>query len=147
MAGITSIRIRETAADLEALIQQQPQLKRAVASVVLAAITTSDERQCRCHSGRAAPRQCSTLVEPVYREAGLKGLLETRQSPGRPQVIPEWAVNSLKRRLDGPEAGFGSYTQVQQWLAAFEKRFAMRVVQESHSTANQSRQTHCRFVY
>lgn len=52
-----------------------------------------------------------------YREEGLKKLLATRQSPGRPQVIPTWAVNSLKQRLDKPEGGFGSYTQVQQWLS------------------------------
>lgn len=32
-------------------------------------------------------------------------------------MIPEWAVKSLKRRLDDPEGGFGSYIQVQQWLA------------------------------
>jgi transposase len=53
----------------------------------------------------------------LYREGGLEGVLETRQSPGRPKVIPEWAVSSLKRRLDDPEAGFGSYIQVQQWLS------------------------------
>ncbi|MBM0743307.1 helix-turn-helix domain-containing protein [Phormidium sp. CLA17] len=52
-----------------------------------------------------------------YREAGLNGLLETRQSSGRPQVIPGWALKSLQRRLDDPETGFGSYTQVQQWLS------------------------------
>jgi transposase len=51
------------------------------------------------------------------RDTGLKGLLDTRQSSGRPKVIPDWAVSSLKRRLDNPEAGFGSYTQVQQWLS------------------------------
>ncbi|GAP99949.1 hypothetical protein NIES2104_65150 [Leptolyngbya sp. NIES-2104] len=32
-------------------------------------------------------------------------------------MIPAWAVDSLKRRLDDPETGFGSYTQVQQWLS------------------------------
>jgi len=26
-------------------------------------------------------------------------------------------VSSLKRRLDDPKGGFGSYTQVQQWLS------------------------------
>lgn len=26
-------------------------------------------------------------------------------------------MSSLKRRLDDPEGGFGSYTQVQQWLS------------------------------
>jgi transposase len=51
-----------------------------------------------------------------YRKDGLKGLLATRQSPGRPQAIPAWAVKSLKQRLDDPEGGFGSYTQVQRWL-------------------------------
>lgn len=32
-------------------------------------------------------------------------------------MIPAWAVKRLKQRLDDPETGFGSYTQVQQWLS------------------------------
>ena len=46
MAGITRIEIRETTAELEALLQQQanPHLKERLQVFVLAAITKGDER-------------------------------------------------------------------------------------------------------
>lgn len=118
MAGITHIEIRETTAELEGLIQQQsnPNLKERLQVLYLlqlpnAMSVSAVAKVIGRHRG-SVQRWLSQ-----YRDTGLKGLLETRQSPGRPQVIPEWAVTSLKRRLDDPEGGFGSYTQVQQWLS------------------------------
>ncbi len=52
-----------------------------------------------------------------YHEGGLERFLSLGASTGRPSAIPAWAVESLKKRLDEPEGGFGSYTQVQQWLS------------------------------
>lgn len=116
MAGVTNIKVRETAAELEQMIQTQsnPNLKERLQVLYLlqlpdAMSVSAVAKVIGRHRG-SVQRWLSR-----YREAGLGRLLETRQSPGRPQVIPEWAVNSLKRRLSQPE-GFGSYTQVQQWL-------------------------------
>ncbi len=52
-----------------------------------------------------------------YHEGGLERFLSFGASTGRPRAIPAWAVESLKKRLDDPEGGFGNYTQVQQWLS------------------------------
>ena len=117
MVGVTRIEIRETVADLEALIQQQsnPNLKERLQVLYLLklpkAMSVSAIAKVVGRNRGSVQRWLS-----LYRLDGVEGLLETRQSPGRPQVIPAWAVNSLKRRLDDPETGFGSYTQVQQWL-------------------------------
>lgn len=118
MAGVTRIEIRETAAELGVLIQQQsnPNLKERLQVLYLLQLPGA-----MSVSGiaKVVGRNRGSVQRPLslYRANGLAGLLKTRQSPGRPQAIPAWAVNSLKRRLDDPETGFGSYTQVQQWLA------------------------------
>ena len=113
MAGVTHIEIRETIAELEAVIQQQsnPNLKERLQVLYLLqlpnAMSVSAIAKVVGRNRGSVQRWLSK-----YRETGLNGLLETRQSPGRPQVIPTWAVDSLKRRLDDLETGFGSYTQV-----------------------------------
>ena len=43
-------------------------------------------------------------------------MLKLGSSPGRTRVIPNWAVESLKKQLKEPEMGFVSYKQIQQWL-------------------------------
>ena len=118
MAGITRIEIRETTAELEALLQQQanPHLKERLQVLYLlqlphAMSVSAIAKVIGRHRG-SVQRWLSQ-----YRDNGLTGLLETRQSSGRPMVIPAWAVTSLKRHLDDPKGGFGSYTQVQQWLS------------------------------
>ncbi len=118
MAGVTSIEIRETAAELEVLIQQQsnPNLKERLQVLYLLqlpnAMSVSAIAKVVGRNRGSVQRWLS-----LYCANGLEGLLATRQSLGRPQVIPEWAVNSLQWRLDDPETGFSSYTQVQQWRA------------------------------
>jgi transposase len=118
MAGVTKIDIQETATELAALIQQQPNPNLKERLQVLYLLKLPDAMSV---SGiaKVIGRHRGSVQRwlSLYREWGLEGVLETRQSPGRPQVIPEWAVNSLKRRLDDPEGGFGSYIQVQQWLS------------------------------
>jgi transposase len=51
-----------------------------------------------------------------YQEQGLDRFLELQEATGRPRVIPDWAVESLKRQLAEPE-GFKSYGAVQRWLS------------------------------
>lgn len=117
MVGVTRIEIRETAVELEALIQQQssPNLKERLQVLYLLkrpnAMSISEIAKVIGRNRGSVQRWLSQ-----YRNGGLASLLETRQSPGRPQVIPNWAVESLKRRLDDPETGFGSY-MLQQWLS------------------------------
>ena len=118
MVGVTRIKIRETVTELEALIQQQshPNLKERLQ--VLYLLKLPDAMSISAIA-KVVGRNRGSIQRWLsqYRETGLNGLLETHQSPGRPRVIPGWAVESLQRRLDDPETGFGSYTQVQQWLS------------------------------
>ena len=52
-----------------------------------------------------------------YREGGLARLVGPGAPPGRKPAIPPWAQAKLKRRLEQPR-GFGSYIEIQQWLAS-----------------------------
>ena len=118
MVGVTRIRIQETVAELEALIQQQanPNLKERLQVLYLLKLPNAMSISA---VAKVVGRHRGSVQRWLsqYRATGLNGLLETHQSPGRPPVIPPWAVASLQRRLADPETGFGSYTQVQQWLA------------------------------
>ena len=111
MAGVTSLKVRETAVELEELIQKQsnPMLKERLQVLYL---LQSPEAMSVSAVAKVVGRHRGSVQRwlSLYREAGLEGLLETRQSPGRPREIPDWAVNSLERRLDDPEGGFGSYS-------------------------------------
>ena len=51
----------------------------------------------------------------IYREEGLEKLLEYKKSPGRPRLISEEALSSLKNELSEPE-GFNSYGEIQLWF-------------------------------
>lgn len=118
MVGVSRIQIQETTAELEALLQQEsnPKLKERLQVLYLLQLPNPlSVNEIAKVIGRHRASVQRWLSD--YRKDGLKGLLAIRQSSGRPQVIPSWAVKSLKQRLDDPERGFGSYTQVQQWLS------------------------------
>jgi transposase len=88
MVGVTRIKIQETVAELEALIQQQsnPTLKERLQVLYLLklpdAMSISAIAKVVGRNRGSVQRWLSQ-----YRETGLNGLLETHQSPGRPQVI------------------------------------------------------------
>jgi len=117
MAGVTSIEIRETATELADLIQAKSNANLKERLQVLYLLKLPEAMSISAIA-KVIGRHRGSVQRwlSLYRQVGLTGLLETRPSPGRPPVIPGWAVVSLKRRLSQPE-GFGSYTQVQQWLA------------------------------
>ena len=118
MVGVTRLKVQETAAELEALLQKQsnPILKQRLQVLYLLQLP---EAMSISAIAKVIGRHRSSVQRwlSVYGDGGLDRLLEVRQSPGRPRVIPEWAVTRLQKRLS-PAAGFGSYLQVQQWLSA-----------------------------
>lgn len=118
MVGVTRIKVRETAAKLEALIQKESNPKLKERLQVLYLLQLPDAMSISAIA-KVIGRHRGSVQEWLsqYHEGGLEQLLSIGQSPGRPRVIPAWAVTSLKKRLDDAEAGFGSYTQVQQWLS------------------------------
>ena len=118
MVGVTRLKVQETAAELEALLQKQanPILKERLQVLYLLQLP---EAMSVSAVAKVIGRHRSSVQRwlSLYGDGGLDRLLEVRQSPGRPRVIPEWAVISLQKRLSQAE-GFGSYLQVQQWLSA-----------------------------
>lgn len=118
MAGVTRIEVRETAAELEALIQKEsnPKLKERLQVLYLLQLPNAMSISV---IAKVIGRHRGSVQEWLsqYHKGGLEQFLSIGHSPGRPRVIPAWAVASLKKRLDDAEGGFGSYTQVQQWLS------------------------------
>jgi transposase len=117
MSGVTSIKIKETQQDLEELIEQQtnPKLKERLQVLYLLKLPKAlNVSQIAKVVGKHRGTVQRWLAS--YRDEGLDALLQIKQSPGRPSVIPPWAVTSLQQRLEQPERGFKSYIQVQQWL-------------------------------
>lgn len=118
MAGVTQIEVQETAAELEDLIQKQsnPKLKERLQVLYLLQLP---DAMSISGIAKVIGRHRGSVQEWLsqYRAGGLETFLSLGQSTGRPRAIPGWAVESLKKRLDDPEGGFSSYTQVQQWLS------------------------------
>jgi transposase len=118
MVGVTRLKVQETAAELEALLQKQsnPMLKERLQVLYLLQLP---EAMSVSAVAKVIGRHRSSVQRwlSVYGDGELDRLLEVRQSRGRPRVIPEWAVTRLQKRLS-QAAGFGSYLQVQQWLSA-----------------------------
>lgn len=116
MSGVTSVEIRESAEELEQLLQAQTNTKIKERLQVLYFLKLPQPLSISIVA-KAIGKHRGTLQRwlSLYQKEGLTALLDIRQSSGRPTIIPSWAVVSLKRRLEQPE-GFKSYTQVQQWL-------------------------------
>jgi len=116
MAGITRIEIKESAEELEALLRQQrnARLKERVQALYM----IKDQGTSVCAIAKILGKHRSTVQRWLaeYREAGIEAMLEFGVSPGRTRVIPNWAVESLKKQLKQPEIGFPGYKQIQNWL-------------------------------
>lgn len=117
MSGVTSIEVKESEQELEQLLQEQTSGKMKERLQVLYLLKLPEAlsiSQIAKVIGKHRLTVQRWLV--IYRDLGLDALMELKKSPGRPRVIPEWAVVSLKRRLEQAESGFKSYSEVQQWL-------------------------------
>jgi transposase len=56
----------------------------------------------------------------LYAEGGLKALLTIKKAPGKPPSLPPAGVTNLQARL-ADVRGFGSYGEIQQYLAQTHK--------------------------
>ncbi len=116
MSGVTRIEVEESQQELEQLLQQQTNLKlkerlQPLYRLKLTNALSISQIAKVVGKHRGTVQRCLAL----YRNEGIRGLLEIKQSPGRPTVIADWAVASLQRRLEQPDAGFKSDIEVQQW--------------------------------
>lgn len=118
MTGVTKIDIVESAETLHKLLDQQ---KTAFGQERVQALYLLKTKQVETvqHLAGIMGRNRVTVQRwlRTYRSGGLDKLLAFHQSQGRPKLIPDWAVASLKEELKDPE-GFESYLEVQTWLKA-----------------------------
>jgi len=116
MVGVTHINIQESVEELELLVRQQsnPQLKQRLQALYL----IKNQGISISAIAKILGKNRSTIQRWLtdYRENGMGKMLKLGSSPGRTRVIPNWAVESLKKQLKEPEMGFASYKQIQQWL-------------------------------
>lgn len=118
MAGVTHIEIQESAEELETLIRQQnnARLKERLQALYM----IKNQGISVCAIAKILGKHRSTLQRWLadYRETGIETMLEFGVSSGRTRVIPDWAVESLKKQLEQPEIGFAGYKQIQDWLGS-----------------------------
>jgi transposase len=118
MSGLTHIEIQESAEELETLIRQQnnARLKERLQALYM----IKNQGISVCAIAKILGKHRSTLQRWLadYRETGIETMLEFGVSSGRTRVIPDWAVESLKKQLEQPEIGFAGYKQIQHWLGS-----------------------------
>ncbi|MBE9002343.1 transposase [Nostoc sp. LEGE 12447] len=118
MAGVTHIDIQESVEELEALVRQQNnvRLKERLQALYL----IKNQGISVSAIAKILGKHRSTVQRWLadYRETGIGTMLEFGISPGRTRVIPNWAVESLKKQLEQPEIGFAGYKEIQNWLGS-----------------------------
>lgn len=118
MAGITSAEVKES---LEDLAQQLRQAKTPIAKERLQVLYWLKQEHPPSISAiaKAMGKHRNTLQTwlSMYRDGGIEAMLNVKKSPGGVRVIPQWAEDTLAKRLQEPGHGFQSYGAVQQWLA------------------------------
>lgn len=108
MAGVTKIDIQESVEELAQRLQAETNLKLKERLQVLyllklpAAMSIS-----AIAKGMGKHRGTLQRWLLTYQTTGLSGLTQVKQSPGRPSVIPGWAVKRLQQKLKEPD-GFKS---------------------------------------
>lgn len=118
MVGVTSTEVKES---LEDLAEQLRQVQTSTAKERLQVLYWLKQENAPSISAiaKAVGKHRNTVQTwlLMYREGGIKAMLEIKKSPGGVRVIPQWAEDALAKRLQDPNHGFSSYGEVQQWLA------------------------------
>lgn len=117
MSGIPHVEIYESAEDLKVLMQQQRQGEHRERIQALYLLKSGRCRQVQ-EVAAIVGRHRTTVHRWLqhYQQGGIARLIGPGGTPGRKPAIPEWAQAKLKQRLAQPR-GFGSYGEIQQWLA------------------------------
>jgi transposase len=118
MSGVVKINITEDSETLQTLLSQQKTaqgFERVQALYLLKTKQVETVQHLAVVLGRTRVTVQRWLRQ--YRQEGIIGMLREKKSPGRPQAIPNWAVERLRQELQEPE-GFKSYGEVRTWLQA-----------------------------
>jgi transposase len=117
MVGVTSIEISES---LDDLAEQLHQAKTPSSKERLQVLYWLKQENAPSINtiAKAIGKHRNTLQTwlSMYRKGGVEAMLAIKISPGGVRVIPQWAEDTLAKRLQ-ENHGFPSYGEVQQWLA------------------------------
>jgi transposase len=120
MVGVTKVEILEPVEELHELLLKQ---KTATSRERIQALYLLKMRQVKTIQDVAVVlgRERVTIQRwlRTYTELGIKGLLSTLKSTGRPPIINATTREQLSRELEQPE-GFKSYEEIRTWLKAQE---------------------------
>lgn len=118
MAGITSIKVKESLDELTQLLCQVKTMSGKERLQVLYWLKQENAPSISAIA-KAVGKHRNTLQMwlSMYRDGGVEAMLEIKKSSGGVRVIPQWAENALAKRLQDSNHGFQSYYAVQQWLA------------------------------
>ncbi|MFN8475553.1 MAG: helix-turn-helix domain-containing protein [Anaerolineae bacterium] len=110
--------IKEPADELKQLQKQErhPLKQKRLHALYLLASGQATERQ-QVASLLGVSRNSVAHWLDRYAEGGLTGMLTVKPLPGRAPALNEAQVDQLRAALARPE-GFGSYGEVQQWIAS-----------------------------
>lgn len=118
MVGVTSIEVKES---LDELVKRLRQADTPSAKERLQVLYWLKQENPPSISeiAKALGKHRNTLQSwlSMYRDGGVESMLAIKKSSGGVRKIPQWAEDALLKRLKEPEHGFGSYGEVQQWLA------------------------------
>ena len=109
--------VRESAEELRALMKAEtrPKTQQRLHALYLVA---SGQAKTRSAGASLLGIHRETVGDwlALYAEGGLERLLDLYVSPGKLSQVPPEVLQALRARLDEPE-GFGSYGEIQSWLA------------------------------
>jgi transposase len=109
--------IRESAEELRALMKAEtrPKAQQRLHALYLVASGQAKTRSALA-SLLGIHRETVGDWLALYTEGGLERLLDLYVPPGKVSQVPPDVLQALRGRLDEPE-GFGSYGEIQFWLA------------------------------
>ena len=116
MVGVTNIKINESKAELEALLQKSQSLKDKERLQVLYLLKTKQLKVQEVAQVVGKHRGTIHRWLSKYSQGGIDSLLSFKYSSGRKSKLPLWARKALEKQLQQPQ-GFKSYRQIQQWLS------------------------------
>ena len=117
MTSVFNIEVKENKEELKKLLRRQTQASKRDR---LRALYLHRTGQVQNRKEMAQMLGCaeSTIYRwfKTYQKQGLQGLLAVKTSPGRPSKIRGQVLSELQTQLE-TKTGFGSYGEIQAWLA------------------------------
>ncbi|HIK04535.1 MAG TPA: helix-turn-helix domain-containing protein [Trichormus sp. M33_DOE_039] len=120
MAGVTRVKIKESAEELHELLRKQKTAKgkeriQALYLLKIGQVKTIQDLAVVLGRGSATVQRWLK----TYAESGITSLLSRKKGSGRPPIINTDAQEQLLKELEEPQ-GFKSYEEIRTWLKAVE---------------------------